>query len=106
MNTPDPSIKLLIQKFVRGECSPDEAAWVQDFLNNHPGALERYMDEDWEQLSYSKDDASPQRKEVWKAVEQATQTDKVTLNQSHSQAWYNNQFWRVAAILLIVNAFA
>lgn len=41
--------KQLLHKFINGECSAEEVALVQQWLNDHPEALDEYLQSIWEE---------------------------------------------------------
>lgn len=51
--------KNLIEKFLRGECQDDEAAYVKRYLRQHPDAVEEFLPEqEWEKYVSSQPSAS------------------------------------------------
>jgi transmembrane sensor len=91
----------LIERFFENNCSPDEAAFVADYLRLNPGIAEKYLRKDWDSAATQSALPAGLKTEIWAAIQ------KQTIRPARSTI-HRRVFWisAAASILLIAGIWA
>lgn len=92
--------KLLLDKFIKGECTAEEAARVQQWLDQHPEAIDEYLQGIWEEpitdpMPAAMEQSLLTEAATWPGYRETTMTPKATLR------WL---YWPAAAAIIIAIA--
>jgi transmembrane sensor len=92
--------KQLLERFINGECSAEEAAAVQQWIDQHPEAFDEYLQGIWEEpiaepMPVAMEQALLTEAATWPNYQQTTMTPKTT------RRWL---YWSAAAAILLLIA--
>jgi transmembrane sensor len=90
--------KLLLDKFIKGECTAEEAARVQQWLDQHPEAIDEYLQGIWEEPVNNPMPAAMEQSLLteaanWPGYQETTRTPKA------NRRWL---YWPAAAAAIII----
>lgn len=92
--------KQLLERFINGECSAEEATAVQQWIDQHPEAFDEYLQGIWEEpiaepMPVAMEQALLTEAATWPNYQQTTMTPKTT------RRWL---YWSAAAAILLLIA--
>lgn len=90
--------KQLLERFIKGECSAEEAAGVQQWIDQHPEAFDEYLQGIWQEpiaepMPVAMEQALLTEAATWPNYQQTTMTSKTT------PRW---MYWSAAAAIILL----